>query len=314
MAGQGGHAAYAADFPDHSIDVVVPMAAGGPTDLVARLVQKSMSKQLGASVVVENKAGAGGMIGVNQIKHATADGYTLGIASSTTHAVAINVYESLSYDPIKDFTPIGNIVVAPGVLIVSPKVAPGCKLAAFIDDLKKHPDEVKYGSSGIGTLSQMSGVRFMSATHTEMLHVPYKGLSAVMNDMYAGLIDAAFDNVGSALPHIQSGKVCALAVQAPHRLAVLPDVPTYAELGYPELNKPTWYGLVAPAGTPAPVVQKLNAALNHALADPEVVAAFQRLGLTPAPSTPTAFARQIKEEIAMWKQTTDQMHFQKIAR
>jgi tripartite-type tricarboxylate transporter receptor subunit TctC len=305
--------ANGADFPDHSVDVVIPMAAGGPTDIVGRVIQKKMGEALGEPVVIENRAGAAGMIGVGIVRRSAPDGYMLVMASSTTHAIAVNVYKKIPYDPIKDFTAIGGIVVAPGVLITSHKAAPGCTMAAFIANLKKEPGKMQFGSSGTGSLAHMSGMRFLYATHTSMLHVPYKGLSGAMTDLYSGQIDAAFDNVSSALPHIKSGKLCALAVQAPSRLAVLPDVPTYAELGFPQLNTPTWYGMVGPAGMPPAVVTKLNKALNYALASPEVKATFDRLGLTAWPTTPDGFATTVKTEIAQWKLTTEQIKFQKIS-
>ena len=307
-----GVPAAAADFPDRQVTLVVPMAAGGPTDTVARMVQIKMGEKLGHPVVIDNRAGASGNIGINAVRRSPADGYMLSVASATTHAIAVNVYEKVAYDPIKDFVPVGGIVVAPGVLITSPEAAPGCKMSAFLDKLRATPGKMQFGSAGTGSLSHMSGARFLAATRTEMLHVPYKGLSAAMNDMYAGQIDAAFDNVSSALSHIKSGKVCALAVQSPERLSVLPDVPTYKELGYPELNKPTWYGIVAPANTPRPVVEKLNQALNYALASQDVRTAFDSLGVTPSPTTPDEFAKQIKDEIALWKDTTERMNFQKI--
>jgi tripartite-type tricarboxylate transporter receptor subunit TctC len=171
---------------------------------------------------------------------------------------------------------------------------------------------MQFGSAGTGSLAHLTGLRFMYETKTDMLHVPYKGLAPAMNDLYSGQVNAIFDNVSSALTHIKSGKVCALAVQAPARLAALPDVPTYQELGFPTLNRPTWYGLVAPANTPRPVIEKLNNALNAALAAPEVRSAFARMGVTPAPSTPEEFSEQIRQEIGMWKETTEKMKFEKI--
>ena len=312
MALAGATVVHAADYPERAVTLVVPMAPGGPTDIVARMVQLKMGEKLGQTVVIDNRAGASGMIGINSVRRAPPDGYMLTVASATTHAISVNVYDKVAYDPIKDFSPVGGMVVAPGVLIASLKAAPGCKMSAFIDNLKKSKGNMQFGSSGTGTLAHMSGARFLAATNTEMLHVPYKGLSSAMNDMYAGQIDAVFDNVSSSLTHIKSGNVCALAVQSPTRLALLPDVPTYKELGYPQLNKPTWYGIVAPANTPKAVIVKLNEALNYALASEDVRTSLERLGLTAAPTTPEGFALQIKDEIALWKETTDGMKFEKI--
>lgn len=299
-------------FPDRPVTVVVPMAAGGPTDIIARTVQVRMGEKLGQPVVIDNKAGAAGAIAISTVKRAPPDGYMLTVASATTHAVAVNVYEKVTYDPVKDFTPIGNMVIAPGVLVTSQKAAPGCKFDAFLANLRKAPGSMQFGSAGTGSLSHLSGVRFLQATKTDMLHVPYKGLSSAMNDMQSGQIDAAFDNVSSALPRILGGGICALAVQSEQRLAVLPNVPTYKELGYAGLNKPTWYGLVAPANTSKETIAKLNGALNAALASPDVRATFDRLGVTPAPTTPEEFAEQIQRELALWKQVTEQIKFEKI--
>lgn len=307
-----GASAHAAGYPERQVTLVIPMAAGGPTDTIARAVQVSMSKTLKQPLVIDNRAGAAGMIGIGMVRRAPADGYTLAVASATTHAIATNIYEKIAYDPVKDFTPVGGLVSAPGVLIASRKAAPDCRFQAFLENLQKAPGKMQYGSAGTGSLSHLSGAVFLASTKTDMLHVPYKGLASAMNDLYAGQIDAAFDNVSSALSHILRGKLCALAVQAPARLASLPDVPTFKELGYPELSRPTWYGLVAPAHTPRAVVDTLNKALNQALASPEVRESFARLGVAPAPTTPEQFSAQIQGEIAVWRDVTERMRFEKI--
>lgn len=304
--------AKAAGFPDRPITLVVPMAPGGPADTAARAVQVEMSKKLGQTIVIENRAGAGGSIAVNMVRRSAPDGYTILIANASTHAIAPSIYEHLSYDPVKDFTPVGQIVVSPGILVASHKVAPDCKLATFIANLKKAPGKIAFGSAGTGTLSHLTGARFEAATGTQMLHVPYKGLAPAINDLYAGQIDVVFDSVSSALPHVQSGKFCALAVQSASRLTALPDVPTYAEAGLPDLNGPTWYGVVAPAHTPPAVVAALNTALDAALKDPGVVQAFDRMGVYAAATTPEEYGERIKQDIATWKLATEQIHFEKI--
>lgn len=302
----------AGNFPEHPITLVVPMAPGGPADTAARAVQVEMSKTLGQTIVIENRAGAGGSIAVNMVRRAAPDGYTILIANASTHAIAPSIYERLSYDPIKDFAPVGQIVVSPGILVVSHRVAPDCKLATFIDNLKKAPGKIAFGSAGTGTLSHLTGARFEAATGTKMLHVPYKGLAPAINDLYSGQIDVVFDSVSSALPHVQSGKFCALAVQSASRIAALPTVPTYTEAGLPELNSPTWYGVVAPAHTPSAVVDALNAALDAALKDPEVQKAFGRMGMYAAATTPEEYGERIKQDIETWKETTDRIHFEKL--
>lgn len=301
-----------AAYPDHPITMIVPFAAGGPTDVVGRIMAKFMGQELGQSVVVENRTGAGGMIGIETIRRAAPDGYTVGIAPASTHGVASNIYTRINYDPVGDFEAIGQLVKAPGVLIASPATVPDCKLPAFLAQLKAKPEGFRFGSAGVGSLSHMTGEQFLVVTGTTMLHVPYRGLAPAMTDLYGGQIDAIFDNVSSALPHIQGGKVCALAVQSDQRLPSLPDVPTYAELGLNDMNHPTWFGLIAPKGVPTDVVKTLNTALNKALALPEVREAYARLSVVPVPTTPAEFSQTIKNEITHWKEITDKSNFQKI--
>lgn len=288
-------------YPTAPITMIVPFAAGGPTDVIARVIAKGLQDQLGQSVVVENKGGAGGRLGVTLLKSAKPDGYTIGVATASTQGVAPNIYSKLNYDPLADYRAVGQIVVAPGVLVANKEAVPDCKMQSFLDLLKSAPGARSFGSAGIGALSHMSGEQFLAVTGTEMLHVPYKGLGPAMSDLYGGRIDALFDNVSSAMSHIQAGKVCALAVQSEKRLAALPDVPTYAELGLAELNTPTWYGLLAPSAAPEAVVTKLNTALNAALNTPEVKEMFDRMGVQPAPVTPAEFTRVQEREVAMWR-------------
>jgi len=305
--------ALADAFPTAPITVVVPMAAGGPTDTAARAIQQAMGEALGQSVVIENKAGAAGLIAMNAVRRAAPDGYTLGVASATTHAIAPNIYTEAPYDSVKDFSFIGGLINAPGVLVVEQSMAPNCEMKAFLEKVKASPEKYSYGSAGVGALSHLNGARFLDATGTSMLHVPYRGLSNAMNDLYAGQIHAVFDNVSSAMTHIKNGKVCALAVQAPKRLDSLPDVPTYAELGLEELNKPTWYGLVAPAGMPKERVEALNKALNKALASAEVTALYERQGVEADTGTADDFAKKVASERQMWADTTARMNFQKFS-
>lgn len=308
----GISAAHAA-YPERPITVIVPFAAGGPTDVVGRVMATAMSKELGQSVVVENRTGAGGMIGIDAIRRAPADGYTVGIAPASTHGVAPNIYTKISFDPVADFEPIGQLVQAPGVLIASPVSFPDCKLPVVLEKLKAQPGKFSYGSAGVGALSHMTGEQFQVVTGTSMLHVPYRGLGPAMTDLYGGQINMLFDNVSSAMPHIQSGKVCALAVQSEKRLATLPDVPTYAELGLPDMNSPTWFGLIAPKGVTPEVVDRLNAALNKALNSDDVRATYAQLGVVPYPTTPGQFQQTIRNEIARWKDITEKSGFQKLS-
>lgn len=302
----------AKDFPQRPVTAIVQMAPGGPTDLVVRAVQQKMSEALGESVIVENKAGAGGLIGLRHVLSAPPDGYTVGIASGTSHGVAVNVYENLAYDPLKDFKAVGGIVLAPGVLISSKTVTPDCKFETLLKKLEEQPGELKFGSAGIATLAHMTGEAFQAEVNHEMLHVPYRGLGPAMVDLFGGSIDVVFDNISSARAHIASGNVCALAIQAPERVAGFEDIPTYAELGYPQLNRPTWYGMIVRSDTPDEVVNKLNKALNEALATDEIKANYAAMGVTPLPETPEEFGNRMKEEISYWKTLVEKINFEKL--
>lgn len=304
--------ASAQDYPSRAVTTVVQMAPGGPTDLIVRLVQQKMGEELGQTVVVENRAGAGGLIGLRHVLTAPADGYTLGVASGTSHGVAPNIYANLPYSPDKDFRAVGALVVAPGVLVTSKKATPDCKFETLIEKLKQSPGEMKYGSAGIGTLAHLTGAYFLAETDTDMMHIPYKGLGPAMIDLYGGSIDAVFDNISSAKSHIASGKVCALAVQSPQRLTQFPDIPTYAELNLPQLNKPTWFGLIARADTPDAIVNRLNKALNAALNSDEVRVAYSKLGVEPIPDTPEKFAQIIGDENIYWRDVIKKIKFEKL--
>ncbi|AZR93767.1 twin-arginine translocation pathway signal [Bordetella trematum] len=304
--------AMAADFPGRPVTAVVQMAPGGPTDLLVRVVQQRMGDALGQSVIVENKAGASGLIGLRHVLNAPADGYTVGIASATSHGVAVNIYEKLAYDPLKDFKPVGGIVIAPGVLIASKQITPDCKFETLLEKLKAEPGKYKFGSAGIGTLAHISGEAFLAEVGASMLHVPYRGLGPAMVDLYGGSVDVIFDNISSAKTHIESGKVCALAVQSPERVAGYESIPTYKELGYPQLNRPTWYGMIVREDTPDTVVAELNKALNQALASEDVVRTYAGMGVAPIPDTPQAFGQRMQDEILYWQGVVEKIGFEKL--
>lgn len=307
-----GVGAVAQDFPARPVTAVVPMAPGGPTDLLARVVQQKMGEALGQSLVVENKAGASGLIGLRAVLNAPPDGYTLGIALATSHGVAVNIYENLPYNPTKDFKAVGGLVVAPGVLISSKSVTPDCKFETLLAKIKAQPNKLKFGSAGIGTLSHITGEAFLDAVKGQMLHVPYRGLGPAMVDLYSGSVDVIFDNISSSRTHIESGKVCALAIQAPERLDGFKNIPTYAELGYPQMNRPTWYGMIVRHDTPDDVVNKLNKALNKALASDEVKRQYAAMGVFPIPETPAQFAARMEDEIRYWHGVVENIHFKKL--
>lgn len=301
----------AAEYPDKPIRLVVPYAVGGTTDIIARVVGNKLGMQLGQSVIIENKPGAGGSIGSAYAAKQPADGYTLVMAVESSHGVNPNVYAKSAYDPVRDFAPISNLADVPNVLVVNPAL-PAQDVAAFLKLLKADPNKYAFGSSGNGGLSHMNGELFMKTTGTRMLHVPYKGLGPALNDLVAGQVQVVFDNIPSSYPLIQGQRIRPLAVAARQRLKVLPDVPTYAEAGLPAMNNPSWFGLAAPAGTPAPVLDKLNAAVRQALADPATIDAIEKQGAVPSPMSRDEFGALIAQSYGHWKTVVEDIKFEKM--
>jgi tripartite-type tricarboxylate transporter receptor subunit TctC len=301
----------AAEYPDKPIRLVVPYAVGGTTDIIARVVGNKLGMQLGQSVIIENKPGAGGSIGSAYAAKQPPDGYTLVMAVESSHAVNPNVYAKSAYDPVRDFAPISNLADVPNVLVVNPAL-PAQDLAAFLTLLKADPNKYAFGSSGNGGLSHMNGELFMKTTGTRMLHVPYKGLGPALNDLVAGQVQVVFDNIPSSYPLIQGQRIRPLAVAAKQRLKVLPDVPTYAEAGLPAMNNPSWFGLAAPAGTPAPVLDKLNAAVRQALADPATIDAIEKQGAVPSPMSRDEFGALIAQSYGHWRTVVEDIKFEKM--
>lgn len=311
LAGLGLASTAQAAWPDRPIKLIVPYAAGGTTDIIARIVGTRLGPVIGQPVVVENRPGAGGAVGSAYAAKQSPDGYTLVMEVESSHAVNPNVYLKTAYDPVKDFAPISNLADVPNVLVVNPAF-PAADLAAFIKLLKANPGKYSFGSSGNGGLSHMNGELFMNETGTRMLHVPYKGLGPALNDAVAGQIQVVFDNIPSSSGLIQGGKLKPLAVAAKHRLKVLPNVPTYAEAGLGAMNNPSWFGLGAPAGTPAPILDKLNDAVRQVLAEPEVISAIEKQGAIPAWTSRKAFADLIRTQNAHWKKVVEDIHFTKL--
>lgn len=311
LAACASGAAHASAYPDRPIKLIVPYAAGGTTDIIARIVGTRLGPVLGQSVVVENRPGAGGAVGSAYAARQPADGYTLVMEVESSHAVNPNVYLKTAYDPVKDFAPVSNLADVPNVLVVNPAF-PATDLQSFIKLLKANPGKYSFGSSGNGGLSHMNGELFMNATGTRMLHVPYKGLGPALNDAVAGQIQVVFDNIPSSSGLIQGGRLKPLAVAAQQRLKVLPNVPTYAEAGLPAMNNPSWFGLGAPAGTPSAILDKLNDAVRQVLAEPEVIAAIEKQGAIPAPSSRKAFGDLIRAQNAHWKQVVEDIHFTRL--
>jgi len=295
-----GAAALAQDsYPSRPIKLVVPFAAGGSTDLIARLVSEFTGRELGQSIVVENKGGAGGSLGMEQVARSAPDGYTIGMATVSTHGSNPAVFPKLNYDPIKDFAPITNVVAIPSVFAVHPSV-PAKTMQEFIALAKANPGKYSFASPGAGSLGHVNIENFMMLAKIDLLHVPYKGAGLALNDAVAGQVNAITDNLSSTLPHVKSGRLRALAVLGAARSPQLPNVPTYAELGFKEMGEGGWFGIVAPAGTPPAIVAKLNAAIHKAMLNPEFKRKVEESGGTLIPNTPEQFRAQMQQAMARY--------------
>jgi tripartite-type tricarboxylate transporter receptor subunit TctC len=279
------------------VRLIVPFPPGGATDITARAVGEQLARELGQPVIVENKAGAGGSIGMAEVARAAPDGLTLGVATLSTHGVNPAVYKRLPYDADKSFVPVAELVKAPGVLVVNTQLAVK-DLPAFLKRLRDNPGKLVYASPGNGTIGHLWAEIFKSSTQTFMVHIPYRGAAPAVTDVIGGTVNAYFDQVASALPHIKSGRLVPLAVSWPKRLEVLPDVPTFAEAGLAGNNLPSWFGLVAPAGTPDAAVVRLHAGVQRALRAPGMQERLAAQGLYPSDlQSPQQFGLQIRMEI-----------------
>ena len=283
-----------------ALRIIVPFPPGGATDMVPRNLQDVLAKLLGQPVVIENKAGAGGSIGTSEVARAT-DGRTFGIATLSTHGVNPAVYAKLPYNAVDDFIGVTEIVKAPGVIVINPQQIPVNNFAELVAYLKANPGKMSYATPGNGTIGHMWGAQFIKSTGVDMLHIPYKGAAPAVNDVLAGQVPVYFDQVASALPHIQSGKLRAIAVSWKERLAVLPNVPTYAEVGHPELNDPSWFGLIAPKSTPAEQVARVQKAVVQALQDPAVIQRMDAQGMYISGTSTVDFTKQIASEVSKMK-------------
>ena len=281
--------------------MIVPFPPGGATDITARVLSEPLAKILQQPVVIDNRAGAGGSIGMAEVARSAPDGLAFGVATLSTHGVNPAVYQKLPYDPIKGFVAVTELVKAPGVVVINPRVLPVNSFTELVKYLKANPGKVSYASPGNGTIGHMWGELFKSSTGTSMVHIPYRGAGPAINDVLAGEVPVYFDQVASSLPHVKAGKLKALAVSWSSRLDVLPEVPTYRELGYPANNDPSWFGLVAPAGTPADVALRMQQAVVTALKDASVRERLALQGLYASGTTPVEFAKQIDSEIEKMK-------------
>ncbi|QPF76151.1 tripartite tricarboxylate transporter substrate binding protein [Roseateles sp. DAIF2] len=281
-------------FPNKPIRFVVPYAAGGTTDLVARTVGARMAQTLGQQIIIENRAGAGGNIGMDAVAKAAPDGYTVGMGAISTNALNAHLYRKMPFDPRKDFTAVGLLGNSTIVLEVGPGLAVK-NVAELLAHVRKNPG-LPYATAGAGTSMHLAGVLFADVSHTEWVHVPYKGSAPLITDLIAGQVPVAFDNLPASLPHIQSGKLRALAVAGAHRSPALPDVPTLAEAGLADSVVEPWFGVYGPAGLPAPVLQRLQKALQEALAEPAVKDKLLAAGFTPRSSTAAELEALSKRE------------------
>lgn len=295
-------------YPDKPIHLIVPFPPGGTTDIVARLFAEKLGRALNGAIVVENRGGAGGSIGSSVVAQATPDGYTLGMATVSTHGINPAVYPKLPFDVEKDFTPISNLAAVPNIMTVNPDKVPARNMADFIKLAKSEPGRLTYASAGNGSLANMMGELFKMTAGVDLVHVPYRGVGPALNDTLSGQVDALFDNLPSSLPHVQAGRLVALAVASPTRVAALPDVPTFAEAGLAPLNDMSWFGLVGPAKLPQPVVDKLHQAIVKVSAQPDVIKALENLGAKPVANTPAEFARQIADEVAKNRRVAKEAH------
>ncbi|EJC81203.1 hypothetical protein Rleg4DRAFT_2878 [Rhizobium leguminosarum bv. trifolii WSM2297] len=294
-----GASAAAADFPDRAITMVVPFAAGGSTDVVARIIAQKMSEDLGQQVIVQNVAGAGGNLGAGNVARAEPDGYTILMGTVATHALNPLILKSTPYDPEKDFAPVSLLVVVPNVLVVNPEL-PAKTVQELIALLKAEPDKYSYASSGNGTPLHLSGELFKSMAGVSMQHIPYKGAGPALNDVIGNQVPIMFDNLPSSSGHIKAGTLRALAVTTAKRAPSFPDVPTVAESGIPGYETYTWNALFAPAKTPNEAVMRLNASANKALKDPAVAERMKEFSATIVGSTPDELAAHVKAELAKW--------------
>ena len=292
-------AAAAQGFPARPITIIVPFSAGGTTDILARIVGQGLTAELGQSVVVDNKPGAGGNIGATLAAKSPADGYTLFMGTVGTHAINQALYKKMPFDPVKDFAPLSRVATVPNLLVAHPS-QPFKTVQELIAYAKAHPGDVTYGSPGSGASPHVSGALFQSLTGAQITHVPYKGSAPAMSDLLGGQIAVMFDNMPSAIQHVRSGKLRPIAVTTAKRSPGLPDVPTIAEAGVPGYEATSWFGMFAPAATPKPVLDKLHAALAKVLGQAEVKKKIAEQGGDPVAETPAQFAAFIQAEAAKW--------------
>ncbi|MET0311404.1 MAG: tripartite tricarboxylate transporter substrate binding protein [Burkholderiaceae bacterium] len=292
-------AAFAQPFPSKPIRLVVPFPAGGATDIFARALSQKLGEKIGASIVVENRPGAGGTIGSDLVAKAAPDGYTLLLATSSTHTIGPALNPRMPYDAVADFTPICHVGNAPSIMLV-PNSSPAKTVREWIDYARKNPGKLNYASSGNGTIVQLTAELFKSQAGVFMVHIPYKGTALAIPDLASGKVDVLFDSLPTGLPHVREGRLRALAVTSAKRTSMAPDLPAIAEV-LPGYESNTWFGLYGPKALPPELAARVNTAANQALADAETKDKLARLGIEPVGGTPAQFSQMLAADSGKWR-------------
>jgi tripartite-type tricarboxylate transporter receptor subunit TctC len=295
----GGSCAEAQDYPNQTVKIVVPFAPGGGVDVVARIVGPRLSEELGQSVIIENRAGAGGMLGAAAVAQSPPDGYTLLLGTGSTHGTNASVYSKLSYDPVRDFVPIVLVSSLPFLLVVPPSL-PVKSVSELIALVRSRPGELSFGSFGTGSINHLAAELFNSMAKIQANHIPYRGSAPALTDLIAGRLHYTFDGVSTSLGYVQAGTIRALGITSPARSPVLPDQPTISESGLPGFDTVTWSGLFAPAGTPKSIIELVNRKANAVMGSPRTKESFAKLGMEAVGGSTDDLAKKVQTELQKW--------------